>query len=286
MKSIIYFLFACLITFSAISTSPVIQAGTKTIIIKPSSATSSSAVIEKSAIIISARLKVFGIANPVVTPLTEKGQIKVQVPDNYTISEIEGLLTLKGELAFYETLNRKELNDLLNGDNKLFGLLNSDPGISPTEARIGCIPKGDISHVNTLMNSLNKQGNCLLSWGFLGFSSNENLRCLYALKTIPMLNRSDIELVKSEKAKDGESYNIMVTFKKQAAAKFGDATSKNLNHAIAITMDNYVYAAPVVKDAITGGVCEISGNNTEKDVNYFLALVNNGTLPVSFEIMK
>ena len=51
-------------------------------------------------------------------------------------------------------------------------------------------------------------------------------------------------------------------------------------------MDNYVYSAPLVRAQISGGLCEISGDNSEKDANYFLALVNNDTLPVSFEIMK
>ena len=78
----------------------------------------------------------------------------------------------------------------------------------------------------------------------------------------------------------------MVTFTKAGAAKFSDATSKNINRAIAITMDSYVYSAPVVRAQITGGLCEISGDNTEKDANYFLAIVNNDTLPVSFEIIK
>ena len=286
MKSIIYFLLVVLFTVAPASALPLIQTGTKTIIIKPATTITSSAVIGKSAVIISARLKVFGIANPVVTPLADKGQIKIQVPDKYTISDIEGLLTLRGEFAFYETFNSKELHELLKGDDKLFGLINSDPGISPSTAKIGCITLENISSVNAYIKSLKKQDIFQLDWGFVSYNPDEKLRCIYAIKTIPILNRSDIELVKSEKAKDGKSYNIMVTFTKAGAGKFSDATSKNINRVIAITMDNYVYSAPLVRAQISGGLCEISGDNSEKDANYFLALVNNDTLPVSFEIMK
>jgi hypothetical protein len=49
-------------------------------------------------------------------------------------------------------------------------------------------------------------------------------------------------------------------------------------------IDDKVVYAPVVRVPIENGLCEISGKLTQKNVNYFLALVNNEKLPLIFNI--
>ena len=290
MKRIIYFILACFVYCTITSGIILSQVGNKIILLRPAGNNISSVVLTKSASIISARLKVYGLEKPDIVPLPEKGQIKVQIPDNYTLSEIEGLLTMKGDLAFYETFNRKEVSDLLKGDNQLFRLLNSDPGITPAETRLGCVNIEKRSQVNSFLKSSKNPVNCKFFWGYLGFSSDEYLRCMYALKTNsegkPILNRQDIETAKDEPANDGKSFNISLVFKKSAALLWADATRKNMNRSIAITVDNYVFYAPVVKSVIENGICEINGDMGQKQIKYFLAFVKNDPLPVSFEIVK
>jgi hypothetical protein len=41
-----------------------------------------------------------------------------------------------------------------------------------------------------------------------------------------------------------------------------------------------------VRNVIEGGKLEVTGNLSEKDVNYFLALVNTDILPLSFTLVK
>lgn len=290
MKSIIYFIIASLIYCTLTSGSLPGQSGTRIILLKPAGTNFTAAVLEQSAIIISARFKTYGIEKYDVTPLPDRGQIKVQIPDNLNLSEIEGLLTMKGDLAFYETFNRKEVSDLLKGDNQLFRLMNSDPGITPAESRIGCINVENRNQVNSYLKNLKNPDNCKFVWSYWGFSSDKSQRCLYALKTNttgkPLIIRSDIENTKAEQARDGKSYNFLITFKNSAAGLWADATRKNMNRSIAITLDNNVFYAPVVKAVIEKGVCEINGDMTQKDVNYLLALTNNSPLPVAFEMAK
>lgn len=290
MKSIKLYILASFIICTLTSGSTVIQSGIRTILLKPVASNVTTAVLEQSAAIISARLKVYGIEKPDVTVIPDKGQMKVQIPDNYSLSEIEGLLTLKGDIAFYGTYNRKEVSDLLKGDNQLFRLLNSDPGITPTDSRIGCINTENAGQINAYLKNSKSPENCKLYWGFWGFNSDETLKCLYALKTNssgkPLLVRSDIEIIKAEQAKESQSFNILITFKKSAVGLWSEATRNNMNRAIAITIDNYVYSAPVVKTVIEKGVCEINGDMSGKAANYFLALVNNSPLPVTFNLVR
>jgi preprotein translocase subunit SecD len=61
-------------------------------------------------------------------------------------------------------------------------------------------------------------------------------------------------------------------------------TKKNINKPIAEVIDEKVYYTPVVKARIENGLCEISGNLTQKEANYFIALVRNGPLPMAFRL--
>ena len=275
MKRIIYFILMSFICCTLSIGNIFSQNKTKIILLRPVNNNINHAALTQSATIISARLKVYGIEKPDIFAVAEKNQIKVQIPDNYTLSEIEGLLTLKGDLAFYETYNRKEVSELLKGDNQLFRMLNSDPGITPLDANLKSIKNPD---------------RCKFIWSYFGFSSDESLRCLFALKTSsegkPLLSRSDIETVEAQPSNDGRSFNISIIFKKSAIGLWADATRKNMNRSIAITLDSYVYSYPTVKSVIEKGVSEINGNLTQKDVNYFLALVNNEPLSISLELVK
>ena len=290
MKRIIYFIIACFIYTSLILELASGQTGNRTILLKPSSKNVAISVLEQSTTIISSRLKTYGIEREIVTVLTDKGQIQVQIPDNYTSTDIEGLLTIKGDLAFYETFNKKEVSDLMKSDNQLFRLLNSDPAANPADSRIGCIKTENCKTVNTYLQSIKNPVYCKFTWSFYGLKSDGKSKCLYALKTnsegMPILGRKDIESVKSENAQDGKSYNIQITFKNSSAGLWAEATRKNINRSIAITMDNNVYSSPLVRTVIEKGVCEINGDMTLGDVNYFLALVNNPMLPVTLEIVR
>ena len=290
MKNIIYFIIASLIYCTLTSVSIISKDDNKTILLKPIDKNVTTAGIEQSATIISARLKVYGIEKPDVTPVPEKGQIKVHIPDNYTLSEIEGLLTLKGDFAFYETYTKDEVSDLMKGDNQLFLLLNSDKGVTPSGSRIGCINVEKRSPVNAYLKSIKNPENCKFIWSFRGVSSDESLRCLYALKTDKagkaLLTRSDVETVKPEQDKDNQSFKISIIFKKSGAGLWADATRKNMNRSIAIVVDNNVFYTPVVRSVIDKGVCEITGNMTLKDVDYFVAITNNSPLPTAFELVR
>ena len=290
MKSIIYFFFAIIIGCTLTSGLPIHPDKDKIIMLRPAAGNFTSAGLQQSVTIISARLKVYGLKNNEAEAVPGEGQIKVRIPENTALSEVEGLLTMKGDIAFYETYTKREISGLLKGDNQLFGLLDSDPEISPAESKIGCINTDRQDQVNKYLRSIENPGSCKFSWTFLSFSSERSVRCLYALNTgitgKPLLIRSDIENAKAEKEKDSQSFKISITLRKSAAGIWSEATRKNMNRAIAITLDNYVYSAPKVRSVIDKGLCEINGNMTQKEVNYFLALINNEPLPMTLELVK
>lgn len=246
-----------------------------------------SSTLKQSADIISARLKLYGLNSFDINIAAEKGQIKVQLTSDVEVSEIEGLLTSRGQLAFYETYTHNEITDILKPGDQLFELLNSDNGNNPGDPRVGCISSGNLKKVDEYVRSMNPVRKCKLFWGV---DTQESENCLFALKTNeegnPLLVRSDVETIKSAVTKGSKVNVTQFKLKPSSINIFADATRNNLNKAIAIVIDDQVYYWPVVKTVISSGEIEVTGNFSEKEVNYFLALVNTDLLPLRFNLLK
>jgi SecD/SecF fusion protein len=244
-------------------------------------------LLQQSADIISSRLKNIGINSFEVKVLAEKGQLKIKLPEKTDIPEIEGLLTSKGELAFYETYTHDEITELLKSDNQLFKMLSHDQQKESYDPRVGCTDYENMTKTDDFLRSVTPVKNCKLFWGF---ESEKSGYCLFALKTNtggnPLLGRSDVESVKIVLGKDNQDAKIQIKLKRSAIGVFANATKNNLNKSIAIVIDDRVYSWPVVKSVIEGGEIEVTGNFSAKEMNYFPALFNSAQLPVGFKLVK
>lgn len=76
----------------------------------------------------------------------------------------------------------------------------------------------------------------------------------------------------------GES-TVNLTMSMDGTTKWAEMTARNVGRSVAITMDNVVYSAPVVRDAINGGSTEISGDFTVAEANDLAGILNGGALP-------
>jgi SecD/SecF fusion protein len=65
----------------------------------------------------------------------------------------------------------------------------------------------------------------------------------------------------------------------EGSEKWAEMTQENIQRQVAITMDNVVYSAPVVQNAITGGNTEITGDFTIEEATDLSGLLNGGALP-------
>jgi len=287
MKRFICLFISIVISLTLTSAVQVISGKTKIIILQPTGNDVTSTSLKQSADIISARLKFYGLTSFEINVSVDKGQIKVQLADDTEISGIEGLLTSRGQLAFYETYTHNEIKDLLKPGDQLFELLKSDQGNNATDPRVGCINSGNRKKVDDYLRSMSPVRNCNLFWGV---ESKKSEYCLFALKTSkegkPLLVRSDVETIKSGVTKGSQVPVTQFKLKSSAISIFADATKNNLNKAIAIVIDDQVYYWPVVRSVIDSGEIEVTGSFTEKEVNYFLALVNNESLPLSLNLLK
>jgi preprotein translocase subunit SecD len=276
MKTIFSFILTSLFCMTLMSADLKTAESTKSVILQAADSKVTSQLLTQSAKIITSRLKTYGLESS-FSIISDKGQIKVRLPENIDVSDIEGLLTTKGELGFYETLTLKEIPDLLK--NK--------PNTDASDARLGCSTFENHEIVDTVENCL-KSINLLSDYKLLwGLKNSKSMTCLYALKikntggTSPLW-RSDIETIKSSQDNNSQSFTIEIKFKSGSAKNWAIATKNSLGKPIAIAIDDKVFYTPVVKTTMENGLCEITGNFNQKEVNYFLALVNNDPLPIVF----
>jgi SecD/SecF fusion protein len=287
MKSLIYFFISIFVVITLTSAIQKTTISNKTLTLQPTQENVDLPLLRKSADIISSRLRLYGLSSFEVKVLPDRGQIKIELADNTYISEIEGFVASKGELAFYETYTQSEIKDMLKSDNPLFKLLNHNKEAKPSDPRIGCSVTDNRTEAEKYIRAANTLKNCKLVWGK---ESKKSGFCLFALKTNDngdaFLMKSDVDSVKIAITPGSNEPKIQIRLKPAASKVFEDATRKDLYKSIAIVIDDKVYSWPVVQNVIEGGAIEVTGDFSEQEVKYLPAVFNTAQLPVTFKILK
>ncbi|MBX3488126.1 protein translocase subunit SecD [Parvibaculum sp.] len=87
---------------------------------------------------------------------------------------------------------------------------------------------------------------------------------------------------------DSQTGEPVVTFRFDSlgARQFGDITRNNIGRPFAIVLDGKVLSAPVIREPITGGTGQISGNFTVEDTVTLSALLRSGALPAPLTVIE
>jgi len=258
-----------------------------TILIQTVDSHISSTTLSESAKIISNRLKDFSSDKFNVTVLPEKNQIQIEGINEGSKPTIENLVTQKGRIEFYRTYKNSDLSRMLQGNNQLFSILDK-MSVNDLNPWIGCTTLSKTKSVNEYLNSNGQPQHCRYVWSD---SSDSTKVCLYALRLEhdngSLLSGKDIDRVQSNQDnKTSKYWYVEFSFKKPVVKVWSDITKRNIGKSIAIVIDNHVICAPVIRQAIESGKCQITGNFTEKEVKLFAALGKYGELPASFRVIK
>jgi len=87
---------------------------------------------------------------------------------------------------------------------------------------------------------------------------------------------------------DQRTHEPLVTFRFDSigAKKFAEITSANVGRPFAIVLDGKVLSAPVIREPITGGSGQISGNFTVEETSTLSALLRAGALPAPLTVIE
>jgi preprotein translocase subunit SecD len=79
---------------------------------------------------------------------------------------------------------------------------------------------------------------------------------------------------------------VQFRFNSNGARRFAQVTSENVGRPFAIVLDNEVISAPVIREPITGGSGQISGNFTVEQATDLSILLRAGALPAKLTIVE
>jgi preprotein translocase subunit SecD len=83
-----------------------------------------------------------------------------------------------------------------------------------------------------------------------------------------------------------EGMAVDFQFDTRGAKVFGDITSANVGRQLAIVLDNHVESAPVIRQAITGGRGQITGNFDVAGAQDLANVLRHGALPAPLKLIE
>jgi|CXWK01.1.fsa_nt_gi protein-export membrane protein SecD len=78
---------------------------------------------------------------------------------------------------------------------------------------------------------------------------------------------------------------VSVTFNAQGKELFSKITKENVNKPLAIFLDGELISAPIIREEISSGMAQISGNFTPQEAKKLVQNLNYGALPVPIELV-
>ena len=177
-------------------------------------------------------------------------------------------------------------------ENPLFAML------APTGAQRGCMvgyaAALDTAEINALLNSEQAKqifpADLSLKWGVKSMDKSGKIFELYAIRTTGQNGRAPLEGdVVTEAKDDFDQYgNPVVSMKMntEGARKWAALTEANVNHCVAIVLDNLVYSAPNVMNKIDGGNTQISGSFTTTETKDLANVLQSGKMPAPATIIQ
>ena len=131
-----------------------------------------------------------------------------------------------------------------------------------------------------------------LKWGVKASDADKTgqLFELYAIKSTERNGRAPLEGDVIVDATDTyDQYNkpcVSMSMNTDGARRWATLTKNNIDHAIAIVLDGYVYSAPNVEGEISGGVSQITGSFTPEVTKDLANVLKSGKMPAPARIVQ
>ena len=189
----------------------------------------------------------------------------------------------------------KQLSDeeieQMKKENPLLSMLH------PQQGNAGCIVgyalAADTAEINKIFaTETAKQilpADLVLKWDVKGLKGQDNVFRLYALKKGPKGKATMEGDVITEAHDDFDNLghpSVSMNMNTEGARKWAALTEANINHSVAIVLDDYVYSAPNVNDKIEGGRSQITGDFLPSETKDLATVLASGKMPARTVIVQ
>jgi len=97
---------------------------------------------------------------------------------------------------------------------------------------------------------------------------------------------ADLTDARAQADQQNGGWVVSFTFNSVGTRRFADVSRANVGHRFAVVLDDKVISAPVIREAITGGRGQISGNFTVASANDLAVLLRAGALPAPLTVVE
>lgn len=241
-----------------------------------------------------------GVQDEVTVASKLQSTANLQFFETYALAEIQPMLANANNLSRLPEIKKVEKDTTTTDSTQvvkplpstanntkvkaLFDYLKVEPGMGVGTAKAEDRDKvNEILKRSDIVSSLPADLRFMWSANLEEDARKDKAYVLYAIK-VPengkaMVGGADIKNAVRTFNSQSLQTTVSLTMSVDGGSKWGSMTEKNLNRSIAITMDNVVYSAPVVRSAIHGGSTEISGDFSIAEADDLAGLLNGGALP-------
>ncbi len=192
--------------------------------------------------------------------------------------------------------NQKSFEEFAK-DNPLFAYLRpfaDDKGMLSTKgSSCGTAAIRDTAKINALLARpevrLALPSNIKFAWEYKGFGENQEGVIMHALKT----DRDGSASLTGDKVIDARKdvnptgdVEVTMNMNSEGARIWKNLTKSNINHSIAIVLDDVVYSSPNVQGEIPNGRSSITGSFTLEEAGDLANILKSGKLPAPTRIVE
>ena len=176
--------------------------------------------------------------------------------------------------------------------NPLFAVL--DPAFGGGAA-VGAAYKADMAQVEAYLAMPAVRdifpADVNFKWAVKGDDAMDGRYQLFAIRVATPdgkapLDGSVITEARAQYTQQGATAEVSMAMNAEGAQEWARLTGENINKAIAIVLDGYVYSAPNVINKIEGGTSQITGNFTIQEAQDLANVLSSGKVPAPAKILQ
>lgn len=258
--------------------------------------------------VIRTRIDKLGAIQPNVQRVPGTARISVEMPGMKDIDKVKKMLQTSAKLQFWEVQQVPEIAPYFQTLTTMVAAKGDSMGVAKNvnfmnllqldklrSNGVANVKLSDTAVVNKILNS--KVGMALrpanikytqFMWGYKPEATSPDDLVLYAIRSNINQKAPVDGAVETANISYDELSRVVVDMQmdSKGAKEWKTLTEKNVGKPVAVTLDNRVYTAPNVVNAIPNGRTQISGNFSQEEAKELVDVLGAGKLPAGAKVVQ
>ncbi|MBP2616216.1 protein translocase subunit SecD [Chryseobacterium jejuense] len=258
--------------------------------------------------VIRTRIDKLGAIQPNVQRVPGTARISVEMPGMKDIDKVKKMLQTSAKLQFWEVQQVTEVAPYFQTLTTMVAAKGDSMGVAKNvnfmnllqldklrSNGVANVKLSDTAAVNKILNS--KVGMALrpanikytqFMWGYKPEATSPDDLVLYAIRSNINQKAPVDGAVETANISYDELGRVVVDMQmdSKGAKEWKTLTEKNVGKPVAVTLDNRVYTAPNVVNAIPNGRTQISGNFSQEEAKELVDVLGAGKLPAGAKVVQ